>query len=79
MDIEKLRQMWDAGVRVDVIARTFGVRHRKIQELRRLHGIPDRECSYHNRPADPTPEEIEERARECRERHFAERRAEPLA
>jgi hypothetical protein len=27
---------------------------------------------------DPTPEEIAERARECRERHYAERRAEDV-
>jgi hypothetical protein len=25
---------------------------------------------------DPTPQEIEERARECRERHYAQRRGE---
>jgi len=34
----------------------------------------------HSEANDPTPEEIAERARECRERHFKERREEtPVA
>ena len=60
--------MWDAGVPADAIAAHLGIRRHKLHELRRLHGIADRECKYRKRPADPTPEEIEERARECRER-----------
>ena len=75
-DIEELRRQWDAGVPADAIAAHLGIRRHKLHELRRLHGIADRECKYRKRPADPTPEEIEERARECRERHYAERRAE---
>jgi hypothetical protein len=51
----------------------------RLNELRREHGIPDRVCKYRKRIVDPTPEEIAERARECRERHFAQRRAEPDA
>jgi hypothetical protein len=74
--LETLRQMWDAGVPADVIAAHLGIRRQRLHELRREHGIPDRACKFRKRLADPTPDEIAERARECRERHYAERRAE---
>jgi len=44
--------------------------------LVRQHGIPPREQLRKMPLADPTPDEIAERARECRERHYAERRGE---
>jgi hypothetical protein len=74
--LDTLREMWDAGVPADVIAAHLGIRRQRLHELRREHGIPDRVCKFRKRLADPTPEEIEERSRECRERHYAERRAE---
>lgn len=72
--IDELRQMWDAGVPADVIARHLGIRRHRLHELRREHGIPDRASKYRKRIVDPTEEEIAERAREVRER-----RAEPVA
>ena len=77
-DIEQLRQMWDAGVPADAIAAHLGIRRPAMHALRRLHGIPDRENKYRKRIVDPTPEEIRSRARECRRKHFALRRAEPF-
>jgi hypothetical protein len=71
--------MWDAGVPADVIAAHLGIRRQRLHELRREHGIPDRPNKFRKRIVDPTPDEIAERARECRERHFAQRRAEPDA
>ena len=66
--IAELRRLWSAGVSADAIAAHLGIRRQKLHELRRLHGIPDRPNKFRRRPEDPTPEEIEERKRECRER-----------
>jgi hypothetical protein len=76
VDIDELRRMWIAGVPANEIARHLGIRRPAMHELRRLHGIADRVTKYTKRIVDPTPDEIAERARECRERHYADRRAE---
>lgn len=68
VDIEQLRRLWIAGVPANEIARHLGIRRPAMHELRRLHGIADRENKYTKRIVDPTPDEIEERARECREK-----------
>lgn len=73
--LETLRQMWDAGVPADVIARHLGIGRQRMHELRREHGIPDRVCKYRKRIVDPTPDEIEQGKREVRERHLAAMRA----
>ena len=78
-DIEELRRMWDAGVPADAIAAHLGIRRHKLHELRRLHGIADRECKFRKRIVDPTPDEIRDRKRECRRRHFAEKRRDASA
>lgn len=51
---------------IDTMRVSLGLPRRKSNRLRATQTVPD-----------PTPQEILERARECRERHMAERRQEP--
>jgi hypothetical protein len=67
-DEEIIRTMWTAGAPADEIAARIGVHRTKMHAMRRLLGIPDRDCKYRRRYVDPTPEEIEERAKAIRER-----------
>lgn len=71
-----LRTMWLAGVPADEIAAHLGVSRRTILILRKQYGIADRPNKYRGK-SDPTPEEIRARKRECRRKHFAEKRCEP--
>ena len=57
------------------IAAALGVSVSCVYSLRHQYKLPKRERVFAF-PGDPTPEEIADRARECRERHFAKRRAE---
>lgn len=69
--------MWLSGAAVKEIAVALGVPIQTVYTLRHQYGLPKRErvCTF---PDDPTPEQIAERARECRERHYAKRRAETV-
>jgi hypothetical protein len=67
-DEEIIRTMWTAGAPADEIAARIGVHRTKMHAMRRMLGIPDRDCKYRRRYVDPTPEEIEERAKAIRER-----------
>ena len=79
MDKEELRSMWMAGVPVHEIARHFRVSKSTVTSARRRLKIPDRPNKYRQRDVDPTPDEIVERARECRERHLAAMRSGAIA
>lgn len=57
------------------IAAALGILPNAVYQLRYQYGLPKRE-KVHVEPETPTPEEIAERARECREAHYARRRAE---
>jgi len=70
-----LFDMWNAGAAVKEIAAALGVSVSAVYSLRHQYGLPKRERIFAF-PDDPTPEQIAERARECRERHYAMRRAE---
>lgn len=70
-----LHDMWHAGAAVKDIAAALGVLPATVYQLRYQYGLPKRE-KIHQEPETPTPEEIAERARECREAHYARRRAE---
>ena len=59
------------------VARRLGISQAYLERLVRLHKVPRRPNNPTRPTPDPTPEEIEQRARECRERHYAARRAEP--
>ena len=71
-----LTQLWMAGETAEAISKRFGVSYSTICEWSKRYKLPKREKPQPHRAGDPTPEEIVERARECRERHFAQRRAE---
>lgn len=71
-----LTQLWMAGETCEAIGKRFGVSASTICEWAKRYKLPKRERPQRNKSADPTPEEIAERAAECRERHFAQRRAE---
>ena len=76
----EFRRLWAAGVSRQDLALHFKCSVSWIDNYRMAIGVESRQppkpkvCFSAN---DPTPEQIAERARECRERHFAERRGEP--
>jgi len=70
-----LVDLWHAGAAVDDIAAALGISRQAVYQLRYQYGLPKRPRPE-RRSDDPTPEEIAERARECRERHYAMRRSE---
>ena len=70
-----LSDMWNAGAAVVDIAAALGVPVSAVYSLRYQYGLPKRD-KVHAEPETPTLEEIAERARECREAHYARRRAE---
>ena len=78
VDVAKLFALWsDMTIHRDDIARRLGISVSRLYLLKQRHGLPDRPCKRQWPRADPTPEQIAERARECREKHYAQRRAEP--
>lgn len=79
IDIPLMWQLWaDATLSREEVARRLGVACTTLGKLQRKHHLPVRAVEPRRRRTkpDPTPDEIAVRARECRERHFAERRAE---
>jgi hypothetical protein len=73
-----LYQLWNdhALTRVQVSSR-LGISATHLTRLVTRHKLPPRRRDYRRDVADPTPDEIAQRAAECREKHFAQRRAEP--
>ena len=71
-----LKEMWEAGAAVRDIAAALGVPVAAVYSLRHQYRLPKRQ-KIHAEPETPTLEEIAERARECREAHYAMRRGEP--
>ena len=80
--VAQLFELWGSGASHKEIAAALGCNESTVQKLKVRHKLPKRQTTS---PAcddnyEPTPEEIveyEQRARECREAHFAKRRAEP--
>ena len=70
-----LADLWNAGAAVDDIAAALGVSRQVVYQLRYQQKLPMRPRPE-RRIDDPTPEAIAERARECREAHYARRRSE---
>ena len=75
VDAAKLFQLWHSDMDTGDIALELGVSTSTLHSLRLRHKLPKRK-RHATLMADPTPDQIEERARQCRERHFAERRGE---
>lgn len=77
-DVAELFRLWNDKERTrDEVARTLGLTETQLTAVARRHGLPARgrrrRCFS---MVDPTPEEIEQRKAECRERHYAQRRSE---
>jgi hypothetical protein len=76
IDIPVLHSMWASDLEVPEIAVRLGCSVSTLYMLRDRHKLPPRPRMRVSVLTDPTPQEIAERARECRERHYAQRRGE---
>jgi len=72
----ELHRLWASGASYDEIAAALGCGASLVCRLKVRHKLPDRPRKGVKGDRDPTPQEIAERARECRERHYARRRSE---
>lgn len=78
IDVPLLYQLWnDRTLTRAEIASRLGISHTFLTRLVAKHKLPPRQAEHKRNVVDPTPDEIAERARQCREKHFAERRSEP--
>lgn len=76
LDEAVIRRLVAAGATMNDLAFEFCCSVGTIRGFLRQHGIEPVMARICAKP-DPTPEEIAERARECREKHYAARRREP--
>ena len=76
IDIPVLHLLWASELELPEIAVRLGCSVSTLYMLRDRHKLPPRPRMRVTVLTDPTPQEIEERARECRERHYAQRRGE---
>jgi DNA-binding CsgD family transcriptional regulator len=76
IDVPVLHTLWASELEMPEIAVRLGCSVSTLYLLRDRHKLPPRPKSRVTLLTDPTPQEIAERARECRERHFAQRRGE---
>ena len=74
---DELLALWQQGLTLIEMGLKLSCSSSTVGMLVKQHKLPPRDQLRKMPLADPTPEEIAERARECRERHFAERRKEP--
>ena len=75
IDIEELRALWLQGLHAEDIATRLKTTVAMVHKLRNDHKMPARQRVCRQHIADPTPEEIEQRKQEIKERHFAAMRA----
>jgi transposase len=68
IDLSELWKMWDGGVPTRDIAAHFGVKTSTIYLIQKTYDLPDRGRICKPKDVDPTPEEIAQRAAECRAR-----------
>lgn len=67
--VTRLRQLWAAGKTHVEIALALGCATAYVAQLVARHNLPRRRAAYHGpQEDDPTPEQIAERAAECRAR-----------
>ena len=79
IDVPLLFQLWNAGVLKDEIARRLGISVSHLSVLKNKHGLPKRKPMRQQADTDPTPQEIEERAAECRARRVHSEKMHPSA
>jgi hypothetical protein len=78
VDIPTLYRLWaDHSLGKAEVASALQVTPQHLARLASQHKLPWRPREHKSSTVDPTPLEIEQRAAECRARHFAQRRAEP--
>jgi len=79
-DRELLRRLWlYTDMTPQQIAFELGSSRQFVREQAKRMGLPRKVPEYKHIERDPTQEEIAERAAECRKRHLAEKRAEPVS
>jgi DNA-binding CsgD family transcriptional regulator len=76
VDVPKLFLLWHTQATLAEIAEQLGCKVTTLWTLKKRHKLPPKRRPDGSSPNDPTPKEIAERARNCRERHFAQRRGE---
>ena len=70
-DKNVLKRLWAAGKTHVEIAAVLGCSAGYVEKLRIRHGLPRRpRCHHGPQEDDPTPEQIAERAAECRARRL---------
>jgi len=78
VDLPLLYQLWNDHALTRVrISEMLGISPTHLTRLVARHKLPPRPRDKNQHGNDPTPDEIAQRAAECREKHFAQRRAEP--
>jgi len=78
VDLPLLYQLWNDHTLTRVkVSAMLGISPTHLTRLVARHKLPPRPRDRNQHGNDPTPDEIAQRAAECRERHFAQRRAEP--
>jgi hypothetical protein len=78
IDLPTLYQLWNDHTLTRVrISEMLRISPTHLTRLVARHKLPPRPRDKNQHMNDPTPDEIAQRAAECRERHFAQRRAEP--
>lgn len=73
---ERLLELWQQGLTLVQIGIELGCSASTVSTMVKRERMPRRPAIRKEAENDPTPAEIAERARECRERHYAQRRAE---
>ena len=76
IDVPVLHSLWASELELPEIAVRLGCSVSTLYMLRDRHKLPPRPRMRVSVLTDPTPQEIKDRARECRERHYAQRRGE---
>ena len=76
IDVPVLHSLWASELELPEIAVRLGCSVSTLYMLRDRYKLPIRPRTRVSVLTDPTPQQIEERARECRERHYAQRRGE---
>ena len=76
--LAELHRLWVGGASYDEIAAALGCASSYIGRLRERHKLPPRSVPVARRKPreDPTPEEVEQRKAEIRERNMAKMRSE---
>jgi len=78
VDLPLLYQLWNDHTLTRVkVSAMLGISPTHLTRLVARHKLPPRPRDRNQQTHDPTPDEIAQRAAECRERHYAQRRAEP--